>query len=203
MLGEGKKNPLFLVQYGRSLINLLKASCFGLTNSQSSLFWNSNPMMSAGDAFSVPSSIGGFPQEQNANPNPKPDPTPAVKKKRNLPGTPGNLKHAFFLFIFSFPFSKFWFISSLTFMGFFKQIQMLKLLLFHRRHSWRRIDLSAKYAIKGSRGIRIYSFTGGVTIFRGSSGKGRIKRSGRRSIFARKKPASTTTPRELWATSQE
>lgn len=44
--------------------------------------------MSAGDAFSVPSSIGGFPQEQNANPNPKPDPTPAVKKKRNLPGTP-------------------------------------------------------------------------------------------------------------------
>lgn len=44
--------------------------------------------MMSGDSFSVPSSIGGFPQEQNANPNPKPDPNPAVKKKRNLPGTP-------------------------------------------------------------------------------------------------------------------
>lgn len=44
--------------------------------------------MMSGDSFSVPSSIGGFAQEQNANPNPKPDPNPAVKKKRNLPGTP-------------------------------------------------------------------------------------------------------------------
>jgi hypothetical protein len=88
----------FLFQYG---LNLLKASCFGLNNSQASKqpVLNSNPMMS-GDSFSVPSSIGGFPQEQNANPNPKPDPNPAVKKKRNLPGTPGKLKHVFFFFFF-------------------------------------------------------------------------------------------------------
>ncbi|KAB1223883.1 Zinc finger protein MAGPIE [Morella rubra] len=44
--------------------------------------------MMSGDSFSVPPSIGGFAQEQNANPNPKADPNPAVKKKRNLPGTP-------------------------------------------------------------------------------------------------------------------
>ncbi|KAG6692806.1 hypothetical protein I3842_10G133200 [Carya illinoinensis] len=45
--------------------------------------------MMSGDAFSLPSSIGGFAQEQNAIPNPKTtDPNPATKKKRNLPGTP-------------------------------------------------------------------------------------------------------------------
>lgn len=48
--------------------------------------------MMSGNAFSIASSLGGFPpqvQEQNANPNPKPNPNPAAKKKRNLPGTPG------------------------------------------------------------------------------------------------------------------
>ncbi|XP_044484365.1 zinc finger protein JACKDAW-like isoform X1 [Mangifera indica] len=47
--------------------------------------------MMSGNAFSIASSLGGFPpqvQEQNANPNPKPNPNPAAKKKRNLPGTP-------------------------------------------------------------------------------------------------------------------
>ena len=45
----------------------------------------------SGDAFSMAASIGGFVQEQNnANPNTKANPNP-VKKKRNLPGTPGKL----------------------------------------------------------------------------------------------------------------
>ncbi|KAG6697021.1 hypothetical protein I3842_09G179000 [Carya illinoinensis] len=44
--------------------------------------------MMSGDSFSLPSAIGAFAQEQTTNPNPKPDPNPAVKKKRNLPGTP-------------------------------------------------------------------------------------------------------------------
>ncbi|KAF8397667.1 hypothetical protein HHK36_016588 [Tetracentron sinense] len=48
------------------------------------------PMMS-GDGFSVPSSIIGFTQEPNLIPNPNPsfNANPVVKKKRNLPGTPG------------------------------------------------------------------------------------------------------------------
>lgn len=48
--------------------------------------------MMSGNVFSIPSSLGGFvhQQEQDANPNPKPNPNPAAKKKRNLPGTPGN-----------------------------------------------------------------------------------------------------------------
>ena len=45
----------------------------------------------AGDAFSIPASIGGFVQDQNnANPNSKDNLNPA-KKKRSLPGTPGKL----------------------------------------------------------------------------------------------------------------
>ena len=45
----------------------------------------------SGDEFSMPASIGGFVQDQNnANPNPKANPNP-VKRKRNLPGTPGKL----------------------------------------------------------------------------------------------------------------
>ena len=62
--------------------------------------------MMSGDSFSVPSPIAGFAQEvvQNANPSPKPNPNQALKKKRNLPGTPGKtIEHAssmpfFFLF---------------------------------------------------------------------------------------------------------
>ncbi|CAK7343008.1 unnamed protein product [Dovyalis caffra] len=46
--------------------------------------------MMSGDAFSLPSSLAGFAQEQNnANPNSKPNPNSvAAKRKRNLPGTP-------------------------------------------------------------------------------------------------------------------
>jgi hypothetical protein len=44
--------------------------------------------MMSGDAFSLPSSIAGFAQDQN-NANPKPNPNPVAKRKRNLPGTPG------------------------------------------------------------------------------------------------------------------
>ncbi|XP_031284447.1 zinc finger protein JACKDAW [Pistacia vera] len=49
--------------------------------------------MMSGNAFSIPSSFGGFPpqvqvQEQTTNPTAKPNPNPAAKKKRNLPGTP-------------------------------------------------------------------------------------------------------------------
>ncbi|KAH9735244.1 zinc finger protein JACKDAW [Citrus sinensis] len=44
--------------------------------------------MMSGNAFTIPSSLGGFVhQEQNPNPNPKPNQA-ASKKKRNLPGTP-------------------------------------------------------------------------------------------------------------------
>ncbi|KAJ6968551.1 hypothetical protein NC653_036515 [Populus alba x Populus x berolinensis] len=44
--------------------------------------------MMSGDAFSLPSLIAGFAQDQN-NANPNPNPNPAVaKRKRNLPGTP-------------------------------------------------------------------------------------------------------------------
>ncbi|KAK4272886.1 hypothetical protein QN277_021380 [Acacia crassicarpa] len=42
--------------------------------------------MMSGDPFSLSTSIGGFPPQQNPNPNPNPKPNP--KKKRNLPGTP-------------------------------------------------------------------------------------------------------------------
>lgn len=53
------------------------------------LHFDSLQMMS-GNAFTIPSSLGGFVhQEQNPNPNPKPNQA-ASKKKRNLPGTPGN-----------------------------------------------------------------------------------------------------------------
>lgn len=49
--------------------------------------------MMSPDAFnSIASTIRGLAdQEPNPNPNPNPNPTPnpAVKKKRNLPGTPG------------------------------------------------------------------------------------------------------------------
>jgi hypothetical protein len=44
--------------------------------------------MMSGDAFSLPSLIAGFAQDQN-NANPKPNPNPVAKRKRNLPGTPG------------------------------------------------------------------------------------------------------------------
>ncbi|KAI5560977.1 hypothetical protein BDE02_16G081700 [Populus trichocarpa] len=43
--------------------------------------------MMSGDAFSLPSLIAGFAQDQN-NANPKPNPNPVAKRKRNLPGTP-------------------------------------------------------------------------------------------------------------------
>ncbi|KAF9665022.1 hypothetical protein SADUNF_Sadunf16G0078900 [Salix dunnii] len=43
--------------------------------------------MMSGDAFSLPSLIAGFAQDQN-NANPKPNTNPVAKKKRNLPGTP-------------------------------------------------------------------------------------------------------------------
>lgn len=53
------------------------------------LHFDSLQMMS-GNAFTIPSSLGGFVhQEQNPNPNPKLNQA-ASKKKRNLPGTPGN-----------------------------------------------------------------------------------------------------------------
>jgi hypothetical protein len=48
--------------------------------------------MMSGDAFSLPSSIAGFAQDQNngnPNANPKTNPNQAAKRKRNLPGTPG------------------------------------------------------------------------------------------------------------------
>ncbi|KAH8505616.1 hypothetical protein H0E87_012734 [Populus deltoides] len=47
--------------------------------------------MMSGDAFSLPSSIAGFAQDQNngnPNANPKTNPNQAAKRKRNLPGTP-------------------------------------------------------------------------------------------------------------------
>ncbi|KAJ6778346.1 SERINE/THREONINE-PROTEIN KINASE RIO [Salix koriyanagi] len=43
--------------------------------------------MMSGDAFSLPSLIAGFAQDQNSA-NPKPNTNPVAKKKRNLPGTP-------------------------------------------------------------------------------------------------------------------
>lgn len=49
--------------------------------------------MMAEDGLTLPSSIRGFVQEPNSNPNPNPSANP-VKKKRNLPGTPG--KNGFF-----------------------------------------------------------------------------------------------------------
>jgi len=48
-----------------------------------------------GDPFSLSSSTGGFDKIQNTNPNPNPPQT--NKKKRNLPGTPGNINQTFFL----------------------------------------------------------------------------------------------------------
>jgi len=43
------------------------------------------------DPFSLSTTLPGLPNEQNTNPNPNPPP-PLTKKKRNLPGTPGNIK---------------------------------------------------------------------------------------------------------------
>lgn len=51
-----------------------------------------------GDGFSISSSIRGFPHQnhlhlqhqQPSNINNNPNPPPPSKKKRNLPGTPGN-----------------------------------------------------------------------------------------------------------------
>ena len=64
-------------------------------------------MMAGTEGFSVPSSnvsgwFGHHHQEPNPNtstspkpnPNPNPNPNPAAKKKRNLPGTPGNYYYA-------------------------------------------------------------------------------------------------------------
>lgn len=44
--------------------------------------------MMSGEVFSV-SSVKAFLQEPEQNPNPKTDTNPNVKKRRNLPGTPG------------------------------------------------------------------------------------------------------------------
>lgn len=58
--------------------------------------------MMAEDGLTLPSSIRGFVQESNSNPNPNPSENP-VKKKRNLPGTPGNNgSPAYFMFFFFF-----------------------------------------------------------------------------------------------------
>jgi len=43
------------------------------------------------DPFSLSTALPGLPNEQNTNPNPN-HPPPPTKKKRNLPGTPGNIK---------------------------------------------------------------------------------------------------------------
>lgn len=55
--------------------------------------------MMAEDGLTLPSSIRGFVQEPNSNPNPNPSANP-VKKKRNLPGTPG--KNDFTLLLHTF-----------------------------------------------------------------------------------------------------
>ena len=59
---------------GHTIPSYLKFSC--------------NLQMMAEDGLTLPSSIRGFVQESNPNPSPNPSPNP-VKKKRNLPGTPG------------------------------------------------------------------------------------------------------------------
>lgn len=46
--------------------------------------------MMSEEAVPVPSTMRGFvPAEPNSNPNPNPNTNPALRKKRNLPGTPG------------------------------------------------------------------------------------------------------------------
>jgi len=83
------------------------------------------------------------------------------------------------------------------------QIQMLRLLLFHPRLSWPPTVSSVKYATKGSRGTRTFSFIGGVTTFHGSYDRGQTKRFGRRYISVQRRPVSTTTPPGLSETSPE
>lgn len=78
---------------------------------------------------------------------------------------------------------------------------MPRLLLFLLRRSWLPTVSYAKYAIKGFKETRIYSFTEEATICHGNSNKGPTKRLKRRFIFAQRRPVFTMIHRELSVTS--
>lgn len=135
-----------------------------------------------------------FVPHQDANPKSKP--STAAKKKRNLPGTPGELRFPLLHRSFFFKFSD-WVVVLLLLL----QIQMLRLLLCRRNRSWRRIDSYAKFATRVFKEIRIYNFTDVGITFRGSYDSGRTRRwSRRRCIFARRRRVYIMIHREPSAT---
>lgn len=117
-------------------------------------------------------------------------PKPTTKKKRNLPGMPGTtkdfVKHHRVAFFFSY-----FVVCGVI------QIRMLRWLLCLRRLWWRRTGSCVKYATRVFRGTRTFSFIGGVTICRGSWGRGRARRWGRECTCVPNRHAFTTILLEL------
>jgi len=83
------------------------------------------------------------------------------------------------------------------------QIQMQKWSHYHQRHFLQQTDSFVRYATKGFKEIRIYSFTGEATIFHGSWNRRTPKNNKRRkSTCAQRQTVLTTIHLELLGISQ-